>query len=62
LVVFVKVTVSLYDPATRLFALLLIDTVTVVLAPAARLPLLDERSTQAAVLDALQPIDNPPVF
>ena len=46
LVVLVKVTVSLYVPALRLLAEVLIEAVTVAVAPAARLPLVEDRVTQ----------------
>ena len=60
-VVFVKVTVPLYDPGVRLFAPLLIDTYTVVLAPAAKLPLVGDTVYQLP-FDAVQLINAPPVF
>jgi len=64
LVVFVKVTVSLYGVglAARPFALLLTDTVTVVLAPASSVPLAEERLTHAWVIDAVQLTELLPVF
>ena len=53
--VLVKVTVSLYIPEPRLFALLLMETVTVVVAPGAKVPLSGvERSTQSMVFETLQ--------
>ena len=54
LVALVKVTVSLKEPTFKVLALALIEAVTVVLAPAARVPLVVLRSTQLAVLAAVQ--------
>jgi hypothetical protein len=62
LVVLVKVTVSLYVPALRLLAVLFIEAVTVAVAPAARLPLVEESVTQLRVLEAVQLMVLPPVF
>jgi len=62
LVAFVNVTVSLYVPVLRLLAVVLIEAVTVAVAPAAKLPLVEESVTQLCVLDALQLIALPPVF
>ena len=62
LVVLVKLTVSLYGPAVRLLAPLLIETVTVVLAPAANVPLAEDRLTHDWPLEAVQLIELPPVF
>ena len=62
LVVLVKLTVSLYGPAVRLLAPLLIETVTVVLAPAANVPPAEDRVTHDCPLDAVQLIELPPVF
>ncbi len=45
-VVFVKEMVSLYVPAARVLALLLMETVTVAEAPGATLPLLADNVTQ----------------
>jgi hypothetical protein len=61
-VVFVKLTVSLYVPATRLLAALFIDTVIVALAPAPRVPLAGVTVNHAWVFAAIQSIDVPPVF
>jgi hypothetical protein len=61
-VTLLNVTVSLYDPALRLSAPPLIDTSTVVLAPAPRLPLPDDKLTHPCVFVTLQLIDVPPVF
>ena len=60
--VLVKVTVSLYDPALRLLAAVLMETVTVALPPGAKVPLLDERLSQLWVFAALQLIEIPPEF
>jgi hypothetical protein len=46
----------------RLFALLLIETVTVVVAFAASVPLVEERVVQVCVLEAVQLREAPPVF
>ena len=62
LVVLVKLTVSLYGPAVRVLALPLIETVTVVLAPAPNVPLVEDRLTHDCPLDAVQLIELPPVF
>ena len=62
LVVLVKVTVSVGEPVSRLFALLLTETVTDTLAPADKLPVPDERVTQLLVFDTLQLIALLPVF
>ena len=62
LVVFVKLTVSLYVFGARLLALLLIDTVTVVLAPDANVPLVLDRLTHACPFEAVQLSELPPGF
>ena len=62
LVVSVKVIVSLYVFGLRLLALLLMEAVTVVVAPAFKVPLVAERVTQACVFEAVQLIEVPPVF
>ena len=62
LVVLVNETVSLYEPAARLAALELIETVIVAVAPAAKVPLLEERVTQPCVAAALQLMLALPVF
>jgi hypothetical protein len=49
-------------PVLRVLAVLLIEAVTVAVAPAARLPLMEERVTQFCVLEAVQLIALPPVF
>ena len=46
----------------RLLALLLIEAVTVVVAPGAKVPLVDDRVTHAWPFDAVQLIEIPPVF
>jgi len=46
----------------KLLALLLMDAMTVVVAPAAKVPLAAERVTQLCPLDAVQLIEAPPVF
>jgi len=48
--------------AARLFALLLIDTVTVVLAPPASVPLVEKRLSQVCATDAVQLMELLPVF
>ena len=60
LVVLVKVTVSLKEPTLSKLAPLLMVTVTVALAPAARVPLVESRVTQLAVLEAVQSMEVPP--
>ena len=59
-VVLAKLTVSVWLPGTRLFAPALIETVTVVLAPAANVPLAVESVTQLCALVAVQLSDEPP--
>ena len=61
-VVLVKVTVSPYVFGVRLLAVLLIDTVTVVVAPAVKVPPVLDSVTHAAVFEAVQFNDVPPVF
>jgi hypothetical protein len=61
-VVFTKVTVSLYDPIARLLAVVLIHTITVVVSPDARVPLIDDRVIHAWPFPAVQVIDVPPGF
>jgi hypothetical protein len=61
-VVFVKVTVSLCHPAARLVAVLLINAVTIVLAPDASVPLVDDSVTHGWVTPAVQMIDVGPGF
>jgi hypothetical protein len=51
LVVFVKNTVSGYDPALKLLALLLIDTVTLLLAPGVSDPPVLDKLTQFLLLE-----------
>ena len=46
----------------KLLALLLMDAMTVVVAPAAKVPLAAERVTQLCPLAALQLIEVPPIF
>ena len=48
--------------AARLFARLLMETMTVVLEPGASVPLVLERVVQVFVLEAVQPIEPPPIF
>ncbi len=60
--IFRKVTTPLYVPVPRLFPLLLIETVTVMLAPAARVPELAESVIQLWALEAVQLIDDLPLF
>ena len=45
-----------------MLASLLMETVTVVLAPAASVPLVEERLTQVCTFEAVQFIELPPVF
>jgi hypothetical protein len=59
---FVNVTESLKLPCARLFALLLIDTVTVAVAPATSVPLAADNVTQDCVFDAVQSREVPPMF
>jgi hypothetical protein len=61
-VLFTKLTVSEYDPAARLLAWELMETVTVVLAPAANVPLLSDKLTQFWLFPAVQLNEEPPVF
>jgi len=62
LVEFVKLTVSLYEPAEREFAPGLIDAVKVVVAPATRVPPVAESVTQFCVFAAVQLIELAPVL
>src|SRR5579862_2803554 len=62
LVVLVNVTVSEYVPGKRLLAFPLRETVTLVLAPPARVPLAGEIVSQLVVLVALQLTDPEPMF
>src|SRR5512135_2264172 len=61
-VVFVNVTVSEYVPAASELAVLLIVTVTVVVAPAASVPLTIDNATQFCPFVTVQLMDVPPVF
>jgi hypothetical protein len=49
-------------PGVKLLASLLIETVTVVLAPAPRVPLVEERVSQISPLEVVQSIELFPIF